>query len=49
MNDFIALLKAKELKATPQRISVLKELDKKMHPTIDDLYESLRQENPSMS
>ena len=49
MNDFITLLKAKELKATPQRISVLKELDKKMHPTIDDLYEALRKENPSMS
>ena len=49
MNDFINLLKTKELKATPQRISVLKELGKKMHPTIDDLYEALRKENPSMS
>jgi len=49
MKDFINLLKIKELKATPQRISVLKELDKKMHPTIDELYESLRKENPSMS
>ncbi len=49
MNDFINLLKTKELKATPQRISVLKELDRKMHPTIDDLYEALRIENPSMS
>ena len=26
-----------------------KELGKKMHPTIDDLYEALRKENPSMS
>ena len=49
MNDFINLLKTKELKATPQRISVLKELGKKMHPTIDDLYEALRKENPSIS
>jgi len=49
MNDFITLLKTKELKATPQRISVLKELGKKTHPTIDDLYEALRKENPSMS
>ena len=49
MNDFITLLKTKELKATPQRISVLKELGKKMHPTIDDLYDALRKENPSMS
>ena len=49
MNDFINLLKTKELKATPQRISVLKELDKKTHPTIDDLYNALKKENPSMS
>ncbi|ATB68387.1 transcriptional repressor [Sulfurospirillum diekertiae] len=49
MNDFINLLKTKELKATPQRISVLKELDKKGHPTIDDLYNALKKENPSMS
>lgn len=49
MNDCINLLKTKELKATPQRISVLKELGKKMHPTIDDLYEALRKDNPSMS
>lgn len=48
-NDFVSLLKTKELKATPQRLSVLKELEKKMHPTIDDLYEALRKENPSMS
>ncbi|WP_263832235.1 Fur family transcriptional regulator [Sulfurospirillum oryzae] len=49
MNDFMNLLKTKELKATPQRISVLKELDKKTHPTIDDLYNALKKENPSMS
>lgn len=49
MHDFMNLLKTKELKATPQRISVLKELDKKTHPTIDDLYEALKKENPSMS
>ena len=49
MQYFMDLLKMKELKATPQRISVLKELDKKTHPTIDDLYESLRKENPSIS
>ena len=48
-SDFVSLLKTKELKATPQRLCVLKELEKKMHPTIDDLYEALRRENPSMS
>ena len=30
-NDFVNLLKTKELKATPQRLSVLKELEKKMN------------------
>ncbi|MDD2383235.1 MAG: transcriptional repressor [Sulfurospirillaceae bacterium] len=49
MQDFIILLKEKELKATPQRISVLKELTKKKHPTMDDLYEAIKLENPSMS
>ena len=49
MSDFIHLLKTKELKATPQRLSVLKELDKKYHPTIEHLYEALRKDNPSMS
>ena len=49
MSDFVHLLKTKDLKATPQRICVLKELEKKQHPTIEHLYESLRKENPSMS
>ncbi len=49
MNHFISLLKDKELKATPQRLCVLKELEKKLHPTIDDLYEALRVDNPSIS
>lgn len=49
MQDFVTLLKEKELKATPQRISVLKELTKKEHPTMDDLYEAIKKENPSMS
>ena len=31
------------------KIHFLKELDKKTHPTIDDLYDSLKKENPSMS
>lgn len=49
MNNFVDLLKEKELKATPQRLSVLKELQKKEHPTVDHLYEALRKENPSIS
>lgn len=49
MNIFFNLLKDKALKATPQRISILKELEKKMHPTMDDLYVALKKENPSIS
>ncbi len=49
MSDFVHLLKTKDLKATPQRICVLRELEKKNHPTIEHLYDALRKENPSMS
>lgn len=49
MTYFLNLLKLKELKATPQRLSVLKELEKKNHPTMEQLYEALKEENPSMS
>ena len=49
MIDFVYLLKEKELKATPQRLCLLKELSKKEHPTIEQLYEAIRMENPSIS
>lgn len=49
MNNFLDILKEKELKATPQRISVLKELSKKNHPSMEDLYEAIKKENPSIS
>ena len=43
------LLKNHGLKATPQRLSVLKILDRHTHPTIDELYEEICAENPSVS
>ena len=43
------LLKNRGLKATPQRLSVLKILDSHTHPTIDELYEEICAENPSVS
>ena len=43
------LLKNSGLKATPQRLSVLKILDSHTHPTIDELYEEICAENPSVS
>ena len=47
--DFVDLLKEHQLKATPQRLSVLKVLHKNEHPTIDELYESIKNEHPSIS
>ncbi|MDR0468084.1 MAG: transcriptional repressor [Campylobacteraceae bacterium] len=47
--NFINLLKEYQLKATPQRLSVLKVLYKNEHPTIDELYEDIREEHPSIS
>ena len=43
------LLKNRGLKATPQRLSVLKILDSHTHPTIDELYDEICAENPSVS
>ena len=42
-------LKEVGLKATPQRIAILRELDKKEHPTIDELYNNLKKTHPSIS
>ncbi|WP_169763616.1 Fur family transcriptional regulator [Campylobacter mucosalis] len=47
--QYVSLLKQFNLKVTPQRLSVLKVLDKHMHPTIDELYEEIKKENPSIS
>ncbi len=49
MVNFMNILKEKNLKATPQRISVLKELHKNEHPTIDGLYEAIKKDYPSIS
>lgn len=47
--DFISLLNKNDLKATPQRISILKILYKNEHPTVDDLYDNIKKEYPSIS
>lgn len=47
--DYLTLLKEHNLKATPQRIAVLKVLDKHEHPTMDELYADIKQEHPSVS
>jgi Fur family peroxide stress response transcriptional regulator len=47
--DFISLLKSRNLKATPQRLSVLGVLNKNRHPTMEEIYEEIRKEFPSIS
>ncbi len=42
-------LKKTGLKATPQRLAILRELNRKTHPTIDELYHSLKESHPSIS
>ncbi|MDR2081071.1 MAG: transcriptional repressor [Campylobacteraceae bacterium] len=47
--DFIPYLKERRLKATPQRMSMLKILNQHTHPSIEELYEELRKEFPTVS
>lgn len=47
--DHIKILKANNLKATPQRLGVLEVLANKEHPTIDEIYQEIKQTNPSIS
>lgn len=46
---YMELLKNRGLKATPQRICVLRNLSKHTHPTVDELYEDIKKEYPSIS
>lgn len=47
--EYIKILKEHGLKATPQRLCVLKLLAKHTHPNIDELYEQMRELYPSIS
>ena len=47
--QYVSLLKQSGLKVTPQRLSVLRILDRHTHPTIDELYDEILKENPSVS
>jgi len=47
--EFLAVLKDRGLKATPQRVAVLKELGKKTHPTMEEMYGGIRETNPTIS
>ncbi|TLD88226.1 Fur family transcriptional regulator [Helicobacter sp. MIT 05-5294] len=46
---FEKILKEKHLKITPQRLAILKEIQKFGHISIDEIYENIKESNPSMS
>ncbi|EES90141.1 Fur family transcriptional regulator [Helicobacter canadensis] len=43
------LLKQNNLKITPQRITILKEIEKRGHISIEEIYENIREIHPSIS
>lgn len=47
--ELMQMLKDCDLKATPQRLCILKILKRHEHPNIDALYESIKEEYPSIS
>ena len=49
MTNYITLLKESNLKATIQRTSILKSIDKAGHINIDDIYEDVKELHPTLS
>lgn len=50
LDKYVTILKNKQIKITPQRLIVLKYLDKHcIHPTADKIYSDLKKNNPSLS
>ena len=50
MENYVLILKKKGLKVTPQRLEIMRYLDKhRSHPSIDHIYTQLKKENPSLS
>ena len=47
--DFVAELKANNLKVTPQRLTIVEQLHKYGHLNIDDIYKELKSKFPSVS
>ena len=47
--QYVSLLKQSGLKVTPQRLSVLRILDRHTHPTIDELYDEIKRESIGFS
>ncbi|WP_457561348.1 Fur family transcriptional regulator [Caminibacter sp.] len=49
MKNYKSLLEESNLKTTPQRLAILKELDKKGHASIEEIYEDIKEMFPSIS
>ncbi len=49
MIDYISLLKQNNLKATIQRTNILKSINRTGHITIDEIYEELKIDYPTLS
>jgi len=49
MKNYRSLLEDSNLKTTPQRLAILKELDKYGHASIEEIYESIKEMFPSIS
>jgi Fur family ferric uptake transcriptional regulator/Fur family peroxide stress response transcriptional regulator len=49
MTDYIKLLKSNDLKATIQRTSILKIIDKAGHVNIDEIYQDIKEQHPTLS
>ena len=49
MKNYKSLLEESNLKTTPQRLAILKELDKKGHASIEEIYENIKEMFPSIS
>ena len=49
MKNYKSLLEESNLKTTPQRLAILKELDRKGHASIEEVYEEIKEIFPSIS
>jgi Fe2+ or Zn2+ uptake regulation protein len=49
MINYIQLLKENDLKATIQRTSILKSIDQAGHSNIDEIYEDVKEQYPTLS
>ena len=50
LEKYVEILKKNDLKITPQRIEIIQYIDKhRNHPTVEEIYSSLKQKNPSLS